>query len=125
MTGDLMTVSSYPIIDESSHGSFPGMIQAVERLLQVANSETILVPGHGPIGNRDSLLSFYDMLRSIEGRIKPLIASGRSFSEILSARPTADFDPAWGGGYVTGNLFVRMVLGGFGLTEQPTRRNVA
>jgi len=57
------------------------------------------------------------MLRSIEGRIKPLIASGLSFCKILAANPTADFDPLWGSGYVTGDLFVRMVLAGFGLTE--------
>lgn len=101
------------------------MIQAVERLLQIAKSETIIVPGHGPIGNRDWLLTFRDMLRTIEGRIKPLIASGRSFSEILAAAPTADFDPVWGGGYVIGDLFVRMVLAGFGLSEKPNRRIAA
>jgi cyclase len=94
---------------------------AVEQLLQVVNSETVVVPGHGPIGNRDSLLTFRNMLRTIEGRIQPMIASGESFSEILAARPTSDSDPLWGGGYVTGDLFVRMVLAGFGVTEQPKR----
>ena len=85
----------------------------------------LLVPGHGPIGNRDSLLTFGDMLRTVEGRIQPLIACGESFSDILAAAPTADFDPVWGGGYVTGDLFVRMVLAGFGLTEQSNRSIVA
>jgi len=64
------------------------------------------------------------MLRSIEGRIKSLIASGLSFCKILAAHPTADFDPVWGSGYVTGDLFVRMVLAGFGVTEQPEEKIV-
>jgi cyclase len=110
--GDLMTNASYPIIDESSRGSLRGMIQAVERLLKVVNCETVVVPGHGPIGNRDSLLVF--MLRTIEGRINSLIASRAPATEILAAAPTADFDPVWGRGYVTGDIFVRMILAGTG-----------
>jgi len=43
--GDLMSTGTYPIIDESSRGSLSGMIHAVERLLQLANAETIVVPG--------------------------------------------------------------------------------
>jgi len=58
------------------------------------------------------------MLRTIEGRIQPMIAAGASFCKILAANLTADFDPVWGSGYVTGELFVRMVLAGFGVTEQ-------
>jgi cyclase len=112
--GDLMTNGSYPIIDESSRGSLRGMIQAVERLLKVINSETVVVSGHGPIGNRDSLLVFHNMLRTIEGRINSLIASRAPATEILAAAPTADLDPVWGRGYVTGDIFVRMILAGTG-----------
>jgi len=110
--GDLMTSSGYPVIDESSHGSLRGVIQAVERLRQLINSESVVVPGHGPIGNRDSLCNFRDMLCSVEGRIKPMMASGSSLAEILAAAPTADFDLFWGRGYVTGDIFVRMVVAG-------------
>jgi len=51
-----------------------------------------------------------------------MIAAGASFCKILAANLTADFDPVWGSGYVTGDLFVRMVLAGFGVTEQPEGR---
>ena len=95
------------------------MIQAVERLLQFVNDETVVVPGHGPLGNRDALLGFRNMLRTIEVRIKALIASGSSVTEILAAAPTADFDPVWGRGYVTGEIFVRMIPAGLGPTEKP------
>jgi cyclase len=123
--GDLMSIGKYPIIDESSRGSLSGMIQALDRLLRVSNSETIVVPGHGPVGNQDSLLEFREVLRTIEGRIKPLIASGVSFSKILATTPTAEFDQVWGSGYVSGDTFVRMALAGFGVTEQAEDRKVA
>jgi len=123
--GDLMTNGSYPIIDESSRGSLRGMVRAVEGLLGLVNSDTVVVPGHGPIGNRDSLLGFRDMLRTIEGRIQPLIASGSPVAGILAAAPTADFDRVWGRGYVTGDIFVRMILAGFGLTEEAKKSSAA
>lgn len=123
--GDLMTNGSYPIIDESSRGSLRGMIQAVEGLLPLVNSETVVVPGHGPIGNRESLLGFRDMLCTIEGRMKPLIASRSPVAGILAAAPTADFDRLWGRGYVTGDIFVRMILAGVGPTEEPKKTSAA
>jgi glyoxylase-like metal-dependent hydrolase (beta-lactamase superfamily II) len=110
VTGDLMTNGSYPVIDDSH-----GMARAIERLLPLVNSETVVVPGHGPIGNRDSLLNFVNMLCTIEGRIRRLISSGSPVAEILAARPTADFDQVWGGGYVTGDIFGQIVLAGLGL----------
>jgi cyclase len=116
--GDLMTNGSYPIIDESSRGSLRGMIEASEDLLALANAETVVVPGHGAIGNRQDLLGFRDMLCAVEGRIKSLIAARLPVAEIISAAPTRDFDAVWGRGYVTGDFFVCMVRAGLGLTEK-------
>jgi cyclase len=114
--GDLFINGSYPVIDESSHGSLPGMIRAIDRLLQLVNADTTVVPGHGPVGDRDALVAFRNMLRTVEERIEPMVTSHRAVADIVGAAPTADFDKMWGRGYVTGPIFVRMILGGFGLT---------
>jgi glyoxylase-like metal-dependent hydrolase (beta-lactamase superfamily II) len=119
--GDLFTNGSYPIIDESSGGSLRGMVEAIERLLRLVNADTVVVPGHGPIGDRQSLLDFRDMLRAVEGRIQSLVASQSSVAEIIAAAPTRDFDGAWGRGYVTGDVFVHMVLAGLGLPATSDR----
>jgi hypothetical protein len=49
------------VIDESSRGSHRGMILAIERLLAFVNADTVVVPGHGAIENRQTLLGFHDM----------------------------------------------------------------
>jgi cyclase len=115
--GDLMTNGSYPVIDESSQGSLRGMIQAIEQVLPLVNAETVVVPGHGPMANRESLLSFHEMLTTVERRIHPLIVEQLPVSEILASSPIGDLDLFWGRGYVTGSIFLRMVLAGLGLTE--------
>src|SRR5262245_41409904 len=123
--GDLMSNGSYPIIDESSCGSLRGMIQAIERLLGLVNPNTLVVPGHGAIGNRQTLLGFRDMLRTIEDRVQSLLASQSSVPEIMAAAPTRDFDAIWGRGYVTGEVFLRMILAGLGSTEKTTTASAA
>jgi cyclase len=115
---DLFTNGSYPIVDESSRGSLRGMIEAIEQLMRLVNADTVVVPGHSAIGNRQTLLGFRDMLHTIEGRIQSLIASQSSVAKIIAAAPTADFDVVWGRGYVTGDIFIRMVLAGLGLTTK-------
>jgi len=49
---------------------------------------------------------------SHECRVQRLIAAGSSVAEILAAAPSAEFDLVWGRGYVTGTVFVRMILAG-------------
>jgi cyclase len=119
ITGDLFTHHSYPVIDESSGGSLRGMIEAIDRLLPLLDAGTVVVPGHGAATDRTGLVSFRDMLRTAEDRILAMLEAGREPSEIAAARPTADFDSIWGRGYVTGEHFTRMALGGMRLAVPP------
>jgi glyoxylase-like metal-dependent hydrolase (beta-lactamase superfamily II) len=115
--GDLFTNGSYPVIDESSGGTLRGMIDALERLLPLVNADTVVVPGHGPVADRHALVRFHDMLQAIEERILSLIKAQLTLPEIIESSPTAEFDPTWEQGYVTGAHFIRMVLAGLDLTE--------
>jgi len=112
--GDLFTNGSYPVIDESSGGSLRGMVEAVEDLLAIIDGNSVVVPGHGAAADRTGLLAFRDMLRRIEDRILALVDAQLETGAIMSAQPTAEFDPLWGRGYVTGTHFTRMVLAGMG-----------
>jgi cyclase len=118
--GDLFTNGSYPVIDESSGGTLRGMIDALERLMPLVDGETVIVPGHGLLGDRPALVRFVDMLHTIEDRVLSLIKARLPYYEIIASFPTADFDPYWGRGYVTGSHFLRMVLAGLKFSEGPT-----
>jgi cyclase len=84
--GDLLTVGSYPVIDEASGGTLGGMIEAIGSLLPLIDDDTVVVPGHGGMAGRDGALEFVDMLRTIEGRIRPLVAANLNVAEITAAR---------------------------------------
>ncbi len=74
--------------------------------------DTVVVPGHGPAGNRAGLAAFYDMLIAIRERVAQLKQRGLSLDEVIAARPTASFDAAWGGGPVGPEFFTRQVYRG-------------
>jgi hypothetical protein len=60
------------------------------------------------------------MLHKIEDHILALIELQFTISEIIAAGPTAEFDPLWGRGYVSGAHFTRMILAGLNLAEART-----
>src|SRR5260370_25832663 len=53
--GDTWWNGFYPFIDYSTGGSIDGMIRATERSVAVVTDATIILPGHGPLGNKAAL----------------------------------------------------------------------
>ena len=111
-TGDTWFNGYYPFIDYNSGGSIDGMITASNENLKLADAQTIVVPGHGNIGNRQDLLRFQEMLSTTRETIRALKRTGRSVEAVVAARPTAQFDSAWGGGFITPGLFTRLIYRG-------------
>src|SRR5262249_20955928 len=102
----------YPFIDYSTGGSLDGMIRATESNLARITDKTIIIPGHGPIGNKSQLLEYRDMLVAIREKIAGLKKQGKSRDEVVAAKPTANYDAKWGGFLVNGDFFTRLVYAG-------------
>jgi hypothetical protein len=100
------------------------MIEALERLTSIANTDTIVVPGHGLVADRHALVQFHDISQTVEDRILSLIKTRLTVSEVLDASPTAEFDSTWGKGYVTGVHLTRMVLAGRQHSEWSTAHSL-
>ena len=110
VVGDIFSNHVYPIIDLASGGSIDGMIQSLDRILAQTDEQTKILPGHGPLATRADLKDYREMLVEVRQRIKVLITAGKTIDEAVAAAPTKGFDAAWGDGYVTPEVFVRMVF---------------
>jgi len=110
VVGDIFSNHVYPIIDLASGGSIDGTILSVDRILAQTDEQTKIIPGHGPVATRADLQDYRDMLVQIRQRIKALIAAGKTMDETVAATPTKDFDTKWGGGYVTPDVFTKIVF---------------
>ena len=111
-TGDTWFSGAYPFIDYSTGGHIDGMIRATERNLAVGTDSTILIPGHGAVGNKDQLSDSHDMLVAIRDKVAALKKQGRTVDEAVAAKPTAAFDAKWHTGFVSPEMFTRLVYQG-------------
>lgn len=107
--GDTWWNGVYPFIDYATGGSIGGMIRAAEESLTRVSADTIIVPGHGTPGGRRDLAKFKDMLTAIRDRVAALKVQGRTAAEVVAAKPTADFDAAWGGWMIGPDFFAHLV----------------
>jgi glyoxylase-like metal-dependent hydrolase (beta-lactamase superfamily II) len=107
--GDTFFAGRYPFIDLGSGGSIDGVIAAVDRGLALSNAETRIIPGHGPLSNREGLESYRNVLATVRERVAKSVAAGQSADEAVATGPSGEFDAAWGGGFVKPEAFVRTV----------------
>jgi glyoxylase-like metal-dependent hydrolase (beta-lactamase superfamily II) len=110
--GDTWWNGFYPFIDYSTGGSINGMIHATERNLSVVTDKTIIIPGHGPVGDNAGLTEYHDMLVAIRNNVADLKKQGRSLTETIGAKPTAAYDAKWGQFLITPAAFTGLVYSG-------------
>jgi cyclase len=109
--GDVFFNGMYPFIDSSSGGTADGVIAAFDRVLALADAQTKIIPGHGPLANKADLQATRDMLATVTTRIKAARQAGQSNEQIAAAKPAAEFDAKYGGGFIKADQFVQMMLG--------------
>nr|WP_254305838.1 MBL fold metallo-hydrolase [Sphingopyxis sp. BSNA05] len=90
--GDVFNNSGYPFIDADNGGDLAGMIAFCQAVHDTIDDDTIVIPGHGPVTDRAKLARYIEVLTIIQGRVQALIDDGKSLTEIMAAKPTADFD---------------------------------
>jgi cyclase len=116
-TGDVFTPSSYPRIDESAGGSIAGVLDALDRVIDLAIPEgreeggTLVIPGHGRICDEADVVEYRDMLTIIRGRIQDMIQKKMTLDQVKAAKPTLDYDGEYGAtsGSWTSEMFIEAV----------------
>jgi cyclase len=107
--GDTFFNGMYPYIDPGTCGKITGMIAAADKILSLADNDTKIVAGHGPLGNKADLMKSRDMLIISRDRVQKLKSAGKSPQEAVAEKPFADLDPVWGKGIINSDQWVQVV----------------
>lgn len=91
--GDLFSPTRYPII---AGGTYDAFINAMNISVQRADVETIVIPGSGPLSDREGLIAYRDMLIAVRDRAIEALDDGKTLEQFLESSPTADFDTVYG-----------------------------
>ena len=115
--GDVYATETYPIIDLARGGNIQGVVDSLNRILDLSFPEfrteggTMIVPGHGRISDSADVAYYRDMVTIIRDRVQDMVKKGMTLEQVKAARPTADYDPRYGttAGPWTTDMFVEAV----------------
>jgi cyclase len=115
-TGDIFTTNSYPVIDLAAGGNIQGVIDGLNRLVDMIipvygqEGGTLVIPGHGRLSDFGDVINCREMTIIIRDRVQDMIKKGMTLEQVKAARPTRDYDPLYGSvqGW-TSEMFVEAV----------------
>ena len=94
--GDAVSGEGWPVVDWATGGWIGGIAGGLQRLQTLANADTRIVPGHGPVLGLADLKRQAEMYSTIYDRLSQLLNRGRGPGEAVAARPTKEFDEKMG-----------------------------
>ena len=99
-TGDTFFHGFYPDIDQPHGGTLDGMIALYDTLYKMCGPNTKIIPGHGPVANRDDVREYQAMLREVRNRVAKAVAAGMTQEQLVASHPLDDLDVKWGGNLI-------------------------
>ena len=110
-TGDAFVNGMYPFIDFENGGSYEGYQRGLTTIMNRANDETVIIPGHGNLANRADVIEmrrmmkiFYDkvVVEYMMNKTEDQVAEMRNFSELFDEK-------GYGDGFITTERFLRSI----------------
>jgi cyclase len=94
--GDAVSGQGWPAVDYVTGGWIGGIVGGLQRLQTLANEETRIVPGRGPVLGLKDLKAQYEMYATVYDRLTQLLNKGRGPDEAVAAQPAKEFDAQMG-----------------------------
>lgn len=110
--GDIWFNGFYPFIDVEHGGSLEGMITAATTIIKMSDDNTIIIPGHGPVGNKRELSEYRKMLSSVSDVLRGHKKQGKTLEEVIEAKPTEAHDTEWGDGFLKPEQWISIIYSG-------------
>jgi len=101
-TGEVFSLVGYPHIDLTHGGSINGVIEALNKILEITVPErseeggTLVVPGNGRLCDAYEVVSYRDMLTIIRDEISAMMKKGLNLPQIQATHPTEGYDGRFG-----------------------------
>jgi glyoxylase-like metal-dependent hydrolase (beta-lactamase superfamily II) len=96
VAGDVVAVGRFPVPDPASNGWIGGLATAAAKLTELAGEGTRIIPGAGAPQPKAHVVAEAKMLDTLRKRLAQLLAQGLSATEMIEARPAAEFEAEWG-----------------------------
>ena len=88
--GDYYRSVGFPFVDTINGGTLDGLLAGLGETIGLSGPNTKIIPGHGPIVDRNAVIAQRDFILAMRDRVLPLIAKGMTVDQVLAANLTAD-----------------------------------
>jgi glyoxylase-like metal-dependent hydrolase (beta-lactamase superfamily II) len=106
-SGDVLFNGLFPYIDLASGGSVEGYLAAQKFVYSLADNQTKIVPGHGPLATKENLKASIDMLEDSTKLIRKLLAKGLTENEVVALNPLGKYHDNWSWGFINTEKMTR------------------
>jgi cyclase len=87
-TGDIFVTTGLPYIDQNNGGDIYGMINAMNYIINVADDESKIVPGHGKVSGMKEMRVYRDRLTTIRNKTIQLAREKKTEEEVIQIMDT-------------------------------------
>ena len=113
-TGDIMNSNHrYQQVDFFNGGDIRGMIRATNDWLRIANDQTKVVVGHGPLANKAKVAEYNEMVKKAREIVEKLYREGKSEDEVVAMDPLKELNATWAADANQARNYVKQVYNSF------------
>jgi len=113
-TGDIMNNNHrYQQVDFANGGDIRGMVRGTDQFLKLANDDTKVVVGHGPLAKKANVADYNAMVKMVRERVEKLYREGKTEAEVMSANPLQDINATWAADDKAAANFLKQVYNSF------------
>jgi cyclase len=113
-TGDVMNNNHrYQQVDFANGGDIRGMVRGTDQFLKLANDDTKVVVGHGPLAKKADIATYNAMVKTARERVEKLFKDGKSEAEVVAENPLKDLNATWAADDQAGVNFLKQVYNSF------------
>lgn len=101
--GDVVDMTSYPMIDVAAGGTIDGELVALNKVIEMAvpgkqaEGGTVIIPGHGRLCDQSDVVLYKNMVTVIRNLVQYYKNQGRTLEQIQELKLTEGWDQRWAG----------------------------
>ena len=121
VTGDVMDMTRFPVIDLERGGSVQGEIDALNKLIELTiapvpyiykDPGTYVIPGHGRVCDQTEVVDYRDMVVTVRDVVADMIKQGMTLDQIKAAKPALPYETRYGTQPGVTNQFIETLYKG-------------
>jgi len=106
--GDHYFAGMFPFVDITSGGNVLNLTDNIKRIIDSVPDDVRIIPGHGPLSNKDELISYYKMLQDSIQFVQQNINQDMTLEELIEVGLPNELKP-WETGFIKAEKWLTFI----------------